>query len=188
MTGGAAPETGGVPATGGAVATGGALPTGGLEESGGSGGGAAEERCESMTMRCVDGDVYVCAIEDLNFWALWSVCPNGCADGACIPPPPDECELGAIRCNDGNSEFCSFADHGGTVWMLSATCDAEFGCHDGYCNECAPNSWWCSSAATVTGCVEGDLGYELKHVSCSPGYCEPVVIPGYPDQTGACDR
>ena len=186
-TGGWAPETGGYPATGGVVATGGELPTGGVEESGGIGGGEAVERCEVWDSRCEGDELFVCGHPEPAIWVKYEICRNGCADGACIPPPPDECDFGARRCNEGDAEFCSAADHGGTVWMLSATCNADFGCHEGYCNECVPNSWWCPAVGSrlLAGCQDQGRGYVEKQYACTDP-CRLHDEPTQPLITGIC--
>lgn len=89
--------------------------------------------CAPLTRRCTaaaDG-VQVCA-GDGSGWSLAEACVNGCADGACLPPPSG-CTAGALRCSGDLLQQCS-----GGAWSTLAECLG--GCSTNACvgRSCAP--------------------------------------------------
>jgi len=191
-TGGWAPETGGYPATGGVVATGGELPTGGVEESGGIGGG--EEACSPGDRSCLGSSAVFCHwVDDTGYgeagygWDLWEDCQHGCLDGLCQPAPPPPCELGARECRDGSVYQCAIGGEDPDGWVHRETCNADFGCHEGYCNECVPNSWWCPAVGSrlLAGCQDQGRGYVEEQYACTDP-CRLHDEPTQPLITGIC--
>ena len=128
-----------------------------------------------------DHEGQLCIVDDMNPNGVWTICDNGCADGACIVNAEDSCvgkdEYYCMEQNE-NTLFCNETT-GQCVECLDNS--EEYGCAEGYeCNtatntcqalcgngvlnegeECDPNadksSWEFATCSDISDTATGDL-------------------------------
>lgn len=127
--------------------------------------------------RCLDGQMLDCA-EDGDRWLPDPGCPDGCADGECLPPII--CEAGARRCVDGHLYTCS--DDG----REDARERCERGCIDDDRPRCRPicevGATRCADEGRVQRCQADESGW--GPVEVCPDIC--VLAEGRCGVSGVC--
>ena len=133
--------------------------------------------CNPGARECVSSNTYhVCS--QYALWGEEQSCQAGwtCSSGQCIPPVPQpQCSTpGQTRCapDGSNSQQVCNKD---LQWEYQRTCD--YGCANGYCRNCRPNSARCSDGTHYQTCNNdgtwGSDNYCGRSYVCRDGSCIP---------------
>ncbi len=130
--------------------------------------------CEQGERRCAGPEeVEVCAQGDSDACTEWvgaATCEHGqsCSAGSCASGCQNECEAGAVRCQDGGASSCDDRNFDGcTEWGPSEPCAEGERCDNGVCGGVMEEECSCfpdhaigrcvDGSCTVHGCLDGHL-------------------------------
>jgi len=138
--------------------------------------------CTAGEVRCVDGKLRTCEVDDGGAYWLVEACPEGtfCVDASCIARV---CEPGAPTCAEGGVALC---DANGEGLGPVTPCDTGEACIEGVCISqlCAPGETACADKVRLE-CRADGLGWDRTPCGAGERCVDGECTPGVPAE-GSC--